>query len=115
MIHDLITMKIPPPGRVSKTEGDMEQHFTEPAVMLAYAFHLFREDSNLKKIGLHPDGEHGKQFDIRSWLTTHGFKLTQPEGSTSYGGVYFDGERSIHVSLKPGLGKIVFWNDSCRM
>ncbi len=107
MIHDLITLKVPPSGRISKTEGDMEHHFTEPAVMLAYAFHLFREDSSLKDIELHPDGEHGKQFDIRSWLGAHGFKLMLPEGSTSYGGVYSDGERSIHVSLKPGLGDVV--------
>ncbi len=107
MLLDLILLKSPPANRIAKTEGDLEQHFTEPAVMLAYVFHLFRVDSTLRHVDLHPDGEHGKQFDIRSWLENQDFSLTKPEGTTSYGGVYSNGERSIHVSLKPGLGDVV--------
>lgn len=115
MLLDLITSKPPPANRATKTEGDVERHFTEVAVMLAYAFHLFNVDSSLKRVELHPDGEHGKQFDIRSWLELNGFNLVRPEGSTSYGGMYSDGKRSVHVSLKPGRGDVVAETDDYRI
>jgi len=107
MLQDLMTSKPPPTNRVQKTEGDLERHFTEAAVMLAFAFHLFDADSKLQRVEIHPDGEHGKQFDIRSWLEGRGYNLKQPEGKTSYGGLYVNGERSVYVSLKPGLGDVV--------
>ena len=115
MLRDLITPKPPPANRVAKTNGDVERHFTEAAVMLAYAFHLFDVDSSLKRVELHPDGEHGKQFDIRSWLVRQGFDFEKPEGSTSYGGVYSNGKRLVHVSLKPGLGDVVAETDTYRI
>ncbi|MDZ7686952.1 MAG: hypothetical protein U5O39_20015 [Gammaproteobacteria bacterium] len=107
MLPDLITVKTPPPKRVAKAEGGVEWHFTEAAVMLAYAVHLFEVDSSLKVVEVHPDGEHGKQFDIRSWLEKRGFELLRPEGSTNYGGEYSDGTRTIYVSLRSGLGDVV--------
>lgn len=107
MSREFITAKPPPPNRASRTEGRNERHFTEAAVMLAYAFHLFDVDQSLTSIWLHPDGEHGKQFDIRSWLELEGFTLEKPEGSTSYGGVYAKGTRQVHVSLRSGHGDVV--------
>jgi hypothetical protein len=83
--------------------------------MLAYAFHLFNVDPSLERVELHPDGEHGKQFDIRSWLKLQGFDFVKPEGSTSYGGVYTNGKKFVHVSLKPGLGDVVAETDGYRI
>lgn len=115
MLRDLITLKPPPVNRTAKTDSSVERHFTEAAVMLAYAFHLFDVDSSLERVELHPDGEHGKQFDIRSWLELQGFNFVKPEGSTSYGGVYSSGKRFIHVSLRPGLGDVVAETDVYRI
>lgn len=83
--------------------------------MLAYAFHLFESDAALRDIELHPDGEHGKQFDIRSWLERQGFRLETPEGTTSYGGRYSNGHRSIRVTLRPGRGDVVAETDRYRV
>jgi hypothetical protein len=107
MFHDLITSRPPPANRIAKTEGDFELHFTEAAVMLAFAFHLLENDSNLQVVELHPDGEHGKQFDIRSWLEGRDYNLIKPEGTTSYGGLYSNGERSGDVVAETEAGKIV--------
>ncbi|MCD4721800.1 MAG: hypothetical protein K8S13_18360 [Desulfobacula sp.] len=52
MFHDLVTSKPPPAIRIAKTEGDFERHFTEAAVMLAFAFHLLENDSNLQEVEL---------------------------------------------------------------
>lgn len=111
MLPDLITPRPPPANRAAKTLGSVERHFSEAAVMLAYAVHLLIANSALRRVEIHPDGEHGKQFDIRSWLKRQGYDLVKPEGSTSYGGVYSNGERVIHVSLKPGLGDVVAETD----
>ena len=114
MLPGLITIKQPPAKRAAKAEGGVEKHLTEAAVMLAYAFYLSKSDQSLDRVEIHRDGEHGKQFDIRSWLETQGFSLVQPEGSTSYGGEYSDGRRFVHVSLKPGLGDVVAETDAYR-
>jgi len=105
--NDLITLREPPPNRVDKTEGGLEKHFTEAAVMLAYITYLMDQHPELDGIEIHPDGEHGKQFDIRGWLERRGYKLVEPQGSTTYGGRYDNGDRSILVSLKPGQGDVV--------
>lgn len=107
MLFRLITKKEPPAKRVAKAEGGVEKHLTEAAVMLAYAFHLFDLDPDLTRVEIHPDGEHGKLFDIRGWLESQKFQLIRAEGSTTYGGEYSDGKRFIYVSLKPGLGDVV--------
>ncbi len=105
--NDMITLREPPPNRVDKTEGGLEKHFTEAAVMLAYITYLMDQHPELDGIEIHPDGEHGKQFDIRGWLERRGYKLIEPQGSTTYGGRYDNGDRSILVSLKPGQGDVV--------
>lgn len=105
--NDLITLKLPPQNRIEKTDGRYEKHLTEAAVMLSYAMYLFEQHSGLEKIEIHPDGEHGKQFDIRGWLEKQKYMLIEPEGRTHYGGKYVKGKNSIHVSLKPGLGDVV--------
>jgi hypothetical protein len=61
--NDLITLRKSPPNRVDKTEGGLEKHLTEPAVMLAYITYLMEQHPGLDGIEIHPDGEHGKQFD----------------------------------------------------
>ena len=105
--NDLITLHKPPPNRVDKTEGGPEKHFTEPAVMLAYITYLMDQHPELDGIEIHPDGEHGKQFDIRGWLERRGYKLVEPQGSTTYGGRYNNGNRSILVSSRPGMGDVL--------
>jgi len=104
---DLITLRKPPPNRVGKADGGLEKHFTEPAVMLAYMEHLMEEHSELDGIEIHPDGEHGKQFNIRAWLEHRGYKLVEPQGRTAYGGRYRNGDRSVLVSLHSGQGDVV--------
>ncbi|RLA51139.1 MAG: hypothetical protein DRR42_11200 [Gammaproteobacteria bacterium] len=106
-MNDLITLRAPPPKRATKTGGDMEEHFYEAAIMLAYVSYLMDIHPEMTDLEIHPDGEHGKQFDIRGWLEGKGFQLTEPQGTTSYGGRYDNGNRSILVSLKPGLGDVV--------
>ena len=105
--NDLITLRKPPPNRVDKTEGGLEKQFTEAAVMLAYISYLMEQHPELNGIEIHPDGEHGKQFDIRGWLERRGYKLVEPQGKTTYGGRYDNGDRSILVSLKAGQGDVV--------
>lgn len=105
--NDLITLREPPPNRVGKTEGGLEKHFTEAAVMLAFITYLMDQHPELDRIEIHPDGEHGKRFDIRGWLERRGYKLVEPLGSTNYGGRYDKGDRSILVSLRPGQGDVV--------
>ena len=68
MFDDLIVELDPPTNRRGKCEGK-ERHLTEAAVMLAYGMHLLRTVPNLEKVELHPDGEHGKRFEIVQWLS----------------------------------------------
>jgi len=75
--------------------------------MVAYAMHLLRTEP-IRLVRIHPDGEHGKQFDFRGWLGARGFDLVTPIGSTPYGGAYFDAAgRQIVVQPKSGLGDVV--------
>ncbi|MDE0942419.1 MAG: hypothetical protein OSB58_08270 [Alphaproteobacteria bacterium] len=111
LYDDLVHEREPPAGRKDKAEGGLERHLTEAAVLLAFAMHLFETEPDLLEIEIHPDGEHGKRFDIRGWLEKQGFQLTKSVGTTSYGGVYSHGERTIIVSLKPGLGDVVALTD----
>lgn len=107
MFDDLIKHRIPPPNRVRTCQGSSEQHLTEGAVMLAFALHLLRTVPNLKQAAIHPDGEHGKQFEFRDWLEKQGYMLATPMGSTSYGGVYRSKHgRSVVVQPKSGLGDV---------
>ena len=59
-------------------------------------------------VRVHPDGEHGRQFDFAGWLGRHGFLKTESAGKTSYGGTYTDqAARTIIINPKSGLGDVV--------
>ena len=105
--NDLVTLRKPPPKRIHKAEGGLEKHFTEAAVMLAYVTYLMNKHPELHAIEIHPDGEHGKQFDIRGWLERRGYELIEPQGKTTYCGRYGKGNRFILVSVQPGQGDVV--------
>jgi hypothetical protein len=105
--NDLIVLRDPPANRVAHVEGEFEKHFTESAVMLAYATYLMDRHPDLAEVAIHPDGEHGKRFDIRGWLERRGYELVEPQGKTPYGGRYEKGSRSLSVTLRPGQGDIV--------
>lgn len=108
MAFDLISEHPVPDKRARYCQDGIEQHFTEGAVMIAFAFHLLGSVPGLKHASVHPDGEHGKRFDFTSCLAGRGFSLTKPLGSTTYGGLYgaADG-RSILIHPKSGLGDVI--------
>ncbi|MCO5961051.1 hypothetical protein [Sinorhizobium meliloti] len=105
--EDLVTALKPPPNRVGKSHGNHEHHLYEGAVMIAYAMHLLRT-ANAQHVRIHPDGEHGKQFDIAGWLLRREFIRVSSLGSTDYGGVYRNpAGQTITVHPKSGLGDVV--------
>ncbi|HET6843545.1 MAG TPA: hypothetical protein VFK06_17970 [Candidatus Angelobacter sp.] len=110
MYDDLIVELDPPTTRRGKCEGK-ERHLTEAAVMLAYGMHLLRTVPKLQKVELHPDGEHGKRFEIVEWLSARGFVLKEPRGTTAYCGTYRDGRQTIVVASTPGKGDVVAQTD----
>lgn len=69
--------------------------------------HLLRTQ-DARDVRIHPDGEHGKQFDFMGWLGRRAFTKVSDLGSTAYGGVYRNpmGE-TITVNPKSGLGDVV--------
>jgi hypothetical protein len=106
VFEDLVIELDPPTSRRDKCEGK-ERHLTEAAVMLAYGMHLLRTVPKLQKVELHPDGEHGKRFEIARWLSARGFVLKEPQGKTDYCGIYRNGQQSIVVTSSPGKGDVV--------
>lgn len=105
--EDLVTALAPPPNRAGKSDGPHEHHLYEGAVMLAYAMHLLRT-AGAAHVRIHPDGEHGKQFDFAGWLVRRGFAKVSSLGGTTYGGVYRDAAgQTITVHPKSGLGDVV--------
>lgn len=104
---DLITLRPPPPDRIGKVEGEHEHHFYEGAVMVAYAMHLLTSE-DADEVRIHPDGEHGKQFDFAGWFARRGFAKVSEAGQTAYGGTYADSEgRTVVILPKSGLGDVV--------
>jgi hypothetical protein len=104
---DLIIALPPPPKRLGKAHHEHEHHFYEGAVMLAYAMHLLRTQPT-QEVRIHPDGEHGKQFDFLGWLARQGFSMVLSKGTTIYGGTYADNMgRRIVIYPKSGLGDVV--------
>lgn len=104
---DLLTALAAPPNRVGKSAGDHEHHLYEGAVMIAYAMHLLRTEG-ADHVRVHPDGEHGKQFDFSSWLGRRHFRKTSSIGTTAYGGVYEnDAGQTITINPRSGLGDVV--------
>ena len=75
--------------------------------MLAYAMHLLRTQG-ARDVRIHPNGEHGKQFDFTGWLLRREFTKVSNLGTTSYGGVYRNAAgQTITVNPKSGLGDVV--------
>ena len=105
--EDLVTALAPPPNRVAKADGDHEHHLYEGAVMIAYAMHLLRTEG-AQHVRIHPDGEHGKQFDFSGWLERRQFRKISTIGTPAYGGAYENsaGQR-ITVNPRSGLGDVV--------
>ena len=106
--EDLVTALAPPPNRVGKSDGAHEHHLYEGAVMVAYAMHLLRTEG-ARDVRIHPDGEHGKQFDFAGWLLRRGFSKVSSLGSTAYGGVYRNagGPDDYRRSPSSGLSDVV--------
>jgi len=105
--EDLVTALEPPRNRVGKSDGTHEHHLYEGAVMVAYAMHLLRTEG-ARDVRIHPDGEHGKQFDFAGWLVRRGFAKASSLGSTAYGGVYRNAAgQTITVNPRSGLGDVV--------
>ena len=102
---DLVIKSVPPEKRVEHCDGDCEWRLPEAAVMLAFAMHLLRR-GEAGHVTICPDGEHGKRFQIRSWLEAHGFKRHERTGSTDYGGIYNRGKKRITVYPKSGDGDV---------
>ena len=75
--------------------------------MLAYAMHLLRTVPHVTTVEIHPDGEHGKRFDINRWLSARGFVLKEGQGMTSYCGTYVHDQQVIMVTSIPGKGDVV--------
>ena len=104
--EDLVTALEPPPNRAGKSDGAHEHHLYEGAVMVAYAMHLLRTQG-ARDVRVHPDGEHGKQFDFAGWLGRRAFTKVSGVGSTAYGGVYRNpAGQTITVNPKSGLGDV---------
>jgi len=108
VFDDLISYRDPPLNRVGYHSGGQEQHLTEGAVMVAFAFHLLRTMPGLERVAIHPDGQHGKRFDFTGWLAKRGFAMTRPMGTTRYGGLYAGpGGQSVLVNPKSGRLDVV--------
>jgi hypothetical protein len=108
MLEGLITNLPPPPNRIRGCEGECERHFSEGAVMIAFAMHLLRAVPGLTSVEIHPDGEHGKRFKFRDWLNGIGFVHSPSGGKTDYAGTYRNAAgQSIVVKVTSGVGDVV--------
>ena len=108
MFDGLITRLPAPPNRVKFCSEGIEEHLTEAAVMVAFAMYLLRTAPDLMHVVIHPDGEHGKRFPLRSWFERRGFALIEPMGTTSYGGRYrADTGQSVLINPKPERADVV--------
>jgi hypothetical protein len=107
MLNDLISFQRPPANRVRSCEGEDEHHFSEGAVMIAFAMHLLRTVPGLMSVDIHPDGEHGKRFDFRGWLEKRDFVRSKPLGATKYGGEYRNAAgQSVVIDPRSGCGDV---------
>lgn len=107
MFDDLLTLVTPTEKRRKGLSGEYQELLSEGAVMVAFAMHILRT-TDARLVEIHPDGEHGKSFEFRSWLLARGFELAAPRGTTSYGGIYRHADgREIDVFPKSGLGDVV--------
>ena len=104
-MNPFIDLRDPPPKRRLSCDDNQEKHFTEAAVMIAFALYLL--ENGATAVELHPDGEHGKRHDLKVNLESHGFSLNSPIGTTQYGGVYRRGRQTLTIALRPGLGDVI--------
>jgi hypothetical protein len=93
-----------PKKRSKHCENGIEHHFTEAAVMIAFAMHLIDEGS--LNVCIHPDGEHAKRHDILQTLAANGFSMTSSLGTTSYGGQFERNTHLLTVSPRSGIGDV---------
>ena len=107
---DLVTAWEPPPNRVGKSDGFHEHHLYEGAVMVAYAMHLLRTQG-AREVRIHPEGEHGKQFDFAGWLGRRNFTKVSSFGGTAYGGIYRNPAGRAVLSI-PSRGLATSWRSS---
>ncbi len=110
---DLVAEREPPPNRRGKSLALLEHHLYEGAVMVAFALHLLRTTA-ADEVRIHPDGEHGKQFDFAGWLERRGFNKASSMGTTSYGGRYLNPITGHGIIVNPtsGLGDVVAQADN---
>lgn len=73
--------------------------------MLAFGMYLLQNGAAV--VELHPDGEHGKQYDFETCLAQLGYCHVVTRGTTRYGGEYSRGEQKVYISPKSGLGDVV--------
>ena len=73
--------------------------------MLAVARWMF--ELGARKVCLHPDGMHAKQFDICGWLQKRGFEKVVAKGNTRDAGSYVCGHQSVEVEFTPRLGDVL--------
>jgi hypothetical protein len=107
MLDNLLTMRRPPDKRLKGLSGELEEYLSEGAVAMAFAMHLLRTTVT-RRVEVHPDGQHSKNFDFRVWLSASGYVFVEPSGKTSYGGIYRHADgREIEITPKSGLGDIV--------
>lgn len=97
----------PPEKRRAFVEGGVERRFTEAAVMLAFALHLFETAQGEATVAIHPDGEHAKIFDIVRFTERVGFVRAAPMGRTAYGGRYVRGSQTLIINPTSGKGDVV--------
>ena len=108
---DLVTALEPPPNRAGKSDGFHEHHLYEGAVMVAYTMHLLRTEG-ARDVRIHPDGEHGKQFDFAGWLGRRNFTKVSSLGSTAYGGIYRNAAGPRPLLSIPSRGLAILWRSS---
>ncbi len=99
--EDFVIALEPPPNRVGKCDGAHEHHVYEGAVMVAYAMYLLRKEG-AHDVRIHPDGEHGKQFDFTGWLLRQRFAMVSGLGGTAYGG-------RLEIEAIPPKRRIRLW------
>lgn len=102
-----VTDYLSPEKRRAFVEGGVERRFTEAAVMLAFALHLFEQADGDGAVAIHPDGEHAKIFDIIAFMEMNGFTRAAPLGRTPYGGRYVRGAQTLIINPTSGKGDVV--------
>lgn len=100
-----LTEHVPPEKRRKYCDDGIELKLSEAAVQLAFGLYLLNHPEGGSEVEIFPDGEHAKRFDIPGFLRAEGFELSSPLGATSYGGVYFDGVRTITVNPRSQHGR----------